>query len=217
MRFRGKGSDIAGQEPQHLALGDHQPQAGQKGRDPLDRHLALVMLQQNEPKQFRSEMAAQAGRQRCRDHLAVGAQPAFSTVADHPGLEPKVLDDEVLVAFETRPGRRRDRERLLLVDHQLLTARPGAFLAALPPRPLLRCLFHARWLELGLALVPLQPRDLLLQRFDLGVLVRELRHQLLHQAAQRVQRQIVDRQGAGLFHPQCRITSYTSWKSRTFS
>jgi hypothetical protein len=28
IRFRGKGGDIAGQKPQDLALGDHQPKTG---------------------------------------------------------------------------------------------------------------------------------------------------------------------------------------------
>jgi hypothetical protein len=44
MRLRGKGSDIAGQEPQDPAPGDHQPQAVPKGRDPIDRHLPLAIL-----------------------------------------------------------------------------------------------------------------------------------------------------------------------------
>jgi hypothetical protein len=175
-----------------------------------------VVLEQNEPDQLRPEMATQSWRQRRRDDLTVGGQPAFSAIADHPRLEPKVLDDEVLVAFETRSDRRRDRKPLLLVDHQLLAARPRTFLLATPPRPLLRRLLHARRLQLGLALVPLQPRDLLLQRFDLSVLVGELRQQLFDQAAQRVKRQIINRRGGGLFHTQLRITSYSLCESGGF-
>jgi hypothetical protein len=44
----------------HLALGDDQPRARQKVPDPLDRDLALVMLEQNEADQLRVEMATQA-------------------------------------------------------------------------------------------------------------------------------------------------------------
>ena len=51
--------NIAGEEPQDLTLGDHQPQAGQQGRDPIDRHLPLVMLQQDEAHQLWPEMTAQ--------------------------------------------------------------------------------------------------------------------------------------------------------------
>ena len=58
-----EGLDAAGQEPHDLALGDREPERGEEGRDPLHRHLALMVLQQHEAAQLRAEMAAHARRQ----------------------------------------------------------------------------------------------------------------------------------------------------------
>ena len=52
--------------------------------------------------------------------MAIGGQPAFAAVADDAGLEDQILDDEVLVALEDRPGRLVDEGIDILVgDGQL--------------------------------------------------------------------------------------------------
>ena len=43
----------------------------------------------------------QGGDQR----LAVGGLPAFAPIADDTGLDDQILDDEVFIALEGRPGR----------------------------------------------------------------------------------------------------------------
>lgn len=100
MGFIRKGGDVAGQKPQHLTFRDDQAQASQERRDPVGRHLPLVMLEQNEANQLGTEVAAQAGRQRRHNQLPFRCHPAFSTIADHAPFDPQILDHEVVIPFE---------------------------------------------------------------------------------------------------------------------
>ncbi len=114
----GKGRDVIGQKTQHLTLGNHQPQALQQRRDPVNRHLTLVMLEQNEAHQLGTEMAAQASRQRRYDQLALRCQPAFPPIADHPGFNLQVLDHEVVIPLEPRPRWRVQAQLALFPRHR---------------------------------------------------------------------------------------------------
>ena len=52
--------ELGGQKPHHLALGDHEPQAGQKRHDPLAGHLALKMKHQHQTNKMRARNRPQS-------------------------------------------------------------------------------------------------------------------------------------------------------------
>ena len=183
-----QGGALGGQEPHHLALGDRHAEAGKERRDPLGRDLALVMLQQHEAAQFRPKVAFDTGRQRRHQRPAVGRQPALAAVADDPRLQPQILDHEVLVALEPRAGRRGDRQHPLFADHAL-GGRAALRTLGLGARPSFRRRpLHPRRLDLGPALVPLEPGDLFTQRRVLFPQPDHLAEQLGHQPPQLLRR-----------------------------
>ncbi len=59
------------QQAHHLALGDAEADRLQPRHQPLDCHLPLMVLQQHEAAQFRSEMPGNARRQRGQHHMTV--------------------------------------------------------------------------------------------------------------------------------------------------
>ena len=81
------------QQAHHLALGDADADRSQLRHQPLDCHLPLMVLQQHEAAQLRSEMPDNAGRQRCQHHMTVRRHPAFPAIADHLGVQHQVLHD----------------------------------------------------------------------------------------------------------------------------
>ena len=110
----------AGQQPHHLPLGDGDADAFEQRGQPLAGHLALDMAGQHEPAQRRAKATNDPGRKRRDDRTPVRRQPALAAVADHPRHQQQILDDDVLIALEARPGRRRCRQHALLANHQAI-------------------------------------------------------------------------------------------------
>ena len=189
--------ELGGHQPHHLALGDHEAQAGQQRHDPLAGHLALKMEHQHQTNKMRAAAAHDPRRERRDQGLAVRRLPAFAPIERRLGLDRQVLNGELLIALEARARRRLDRQRFRPGDRKLGDAR------AAPPRrsltslalPLalrpIRRLLHAGRLLRRTRRQMLQPRDLVLQRLILDPQARldpvarlELRLQPLHLANQ---------------------------------
>ena len=109
-----------GQQPHHLPLGDGDADTLEQRGQPLAGHLALDMAGQHEPAQRRAKATNDPGRKRRDDRTPVRRQPALAAVADHPRHQQQILDDDVLIALEARPGRRRCRQHALLANHQAI-------------------------------------------------------------------------------------------------
>lgn len=179
------------QQPHHLPLGDRHPKGPQLCRQPLHRHLPLVMQHQHEAAQFRAEMAHHPRRQRREDRSPLRCHPPLPPVADRPRLQNQILNQKALIPLEPRA------RRCIRRDDPLLDADPGREFAptfAEPPLrrgPALHPARPARRLDVGRALQPLQTRHLLTQRRNLTLLFRVLRQQLNHQMLQLTRRQII--------------------------
>ena len=114
-----------GQQADHLALGNVDAERLQQCHQSRHRGLPLMILGEHEAPQLRPEMASDAGRQRCRRHLAVGGLPALALEIDDVRTQHQVLHHEAGVALEARAGRRRGQPDLaFLVDRQLRARAP---------------------------------------------------------------------------------------------
>src|SRR3954453_15903965 len=106
--------------------------------------LALMILQQYEAAQLRPKVAGNPSRHRREDGPPVGREPAFPADAHDMRAQHQILDDEVLVALEARPGRHVGLDDALLFNDQPLgLALPDAALAGLVRRLRFRLLLHA--------------------------------------------------------------------------
>ena len=75
---------LAGDQQAHdLPLGDADTDGLQQRHQPLDRHLALMVLHQHEAAQFRAEMAAHAAGSGAKMARRL-ASPAFAAIAHRP-------------------------------------------------------------------------------------------------------------------------------------
>jgi len=166
-------------EPHHLALGDRQAEARQERHDPLAGHLALKMQRQHQMMQMWAAAAHDPHRQRRDQPLAVRSLPALASIARRLRLHRQVLNDDVLIAFVARAGRRPDRKRFRAVDRKLGDAGAAPplrrlFLVALRSalRPIRR-LLHSGRLVRRTRRQPFEPRELVLQRLVLDLQPRE--------------------------------------------
>jgi len=174
-----------GQEPHDLALRDRKAGRVQHRRDPLAGHLALEAQHQNQANKVRTAAAHDARRKISRHRLPVRRHPALAPVERHIGFERDVLNGDLVVALETRAGRRRRLERHRAVDGQLRHAgpattrrRPVRFARPLRRRSLRR-LLHPRRLHRRSRRQALQTPDLVLQLLVLAPRSRQRRSQLL--------------------------------------
>ena len=124
-RFVAKAILAGGQQADHLALGNVDAEGLQQCHQSRHRGLTLMILGEYEAPQLRPEMTSDAGRQRCRRHLAVGGLPALALEIDDVRTQHQVLHHEAGVALEARAGRRRGQPDLaFLVDRQLRARAP---------------------------------------------------------------------------------------------
>ena len=102
-----KGVLPLGEDAAEFAGGDVDAQLVQLFQEQRLGHVLVVVLVEDETDQVGSEVAAgqDIGGEWGHQALAVGGQPAFAAVADDAGLEDQILNDEVLVSLEDRPGR----------------------------------------------------------------------------------------------------------------
>src|SRR3954453_16665572 len=126
-----EGAGVRVQQTDDLALGDHDADRLELGYQARHGDLALMVLQQHEAAQFRPKVTSNFGRHWCEDGLPVGRQPAFPADTHDMRAQHEILDDEVFVALEARPGRPVGLEEALLFNAQPLgLALLGAALAA---------------------------------------------------------------------------------------
>jgi hypothetical protein len=129
-----------------------------------------MVLQQHEAPQFRPEVAGNPGRHRRENCPPIGREPALPADAHDMRVQHQILDDEVLVALEARPGRHVGLDDALLINDQPLgLALLGAALARLVRRLRLGLLLHATWPDRGTSRHALQ----------LGNLRAQVRHRPL--------------------------------------
>ena len=91
----------ADQQSHDLSLGDLDADRREQGDQPWDGDLTLVILCQHEAAQLRPEMAVDPGRQRRHHRAAIGGHPALAAEPDGDRPQHHILDQEILVAFET--------------------------------------------------------------------------------------------------------------------
>lgn len=190
-----------GQQPYHLPLGDGDADPLEQRGQPLAGHLALDMAGQHKPAQRRAKATNDPGRKRRDDRTPIRRQPALAAVADHARHQQQILDDDVLIALEARPGRRRCRQHALFANHQAIPLGTAPTLALWLARRLRRRRL-ARFLHPGrLQLRPrrqaLQPSDLLPKSGILRPQPGHLGQQALDQGPQLPDRQPLDRLGFG--------------------
>ncbi len=104
--------ELGGHQPHHLALRDHEAQAGEQRRDPVAGHLALKMQRQHQTNKMRAATADNPRRERRDQGLAVRRLPALAPIERRLGLDRQVLNGDLLIALEARARRRLDRQRL---------------------------------------------------------------------------------------------------------
>ena len=180
-----------GQQPHHLPLGDGDADTLEQGGQPLAGDLALDVAGQDEPAQRRAKATNNPGRKRRDDRAPVRRQPALPAIADHPRHQQQILDDDVLISLEARPGRRRCRQHALFPDYQAIplgAAPTPALRLARRLRRLARFLHPGR-LQLRPRRQPLQPANLLPES---GVLRPQPQH--LGQPARDQRPKVPDRQ-----------------------
>ena len=107
-------------------------------------------------------MTVDAAGQWRHQHASAGHQPSLATVADDPGVQHQILHDIIVIPFEARTCWNPHGGDELLLD----TNTWRQFAASTPLRTFAtrwcrRRLLHATRLDVGTALQPLQPRDLL--------------------------------------------------------
>ena len=129
-----EGAGVRVEQADDLALGDHDADGPELGHQTRHGDLALMVLQQHEAAQFRPKVAGNPGRHRRENGLPVGREPAFPADAHDMRAQHEILDDEVLVALEARPGRHIGLDDALLINDQPLgLALLDAALAGLVP------------------------------------------------------------------------------------
>ena len=115
-----EGAGVRVEQADDLALGDHDADRPELGHQARHGDLALMVLQQHEAAQFRPKVAGNPGRHRRENRLPVGREPALPADAHDMRAQHQILDDEVLVALEARPGRHVGLDDALLVNDQPL-------------------------------------------------------------------------------------------------
>jgi hypothetical protein len=173
-----EGAGVRVQQTDDLALGDHDADGPELAHQARHGDLTLMVLQQHETAQLRPKVTSNPGRHRRENGLPVGREPAFPADAYDMRAQHEILDDEVLVALEARPGRHVDLDDALLINDQLPgLALPGAALAGL-----------VRRLRLGLRLHAARPdRRAPRHTLELGNLRAQIRHHLLQRGVLRQQ------------------------------
>ncbi len=114
------------QQPDEMALGHVDADRPDLVQEARHRHLALVILRQQEAVQRGTEVTRHNERQGCRHGLAVRRHPALSTVAQGVDPQHEVLHHEIRVAFEARPCRHGGLDDALLMDGPALRLRTAA-------------------------------------------------------------------------------------------
>ena len=184
------------QQAVNLARGDVDSQVQQFFADQRLRDEVLVMLIDDVAPQRGPEMPADVRGQRGRSARPVGQKIAQTPIEDIVGLDPQILNHEVLVAVLRRARRKPlDGDRDYFVNGQfpglLALGRAGP----LAPTPLL-----VRWI--GMRRVKrtradcrpprqsLQAVDLLTQAVDFRLLLGNHPHQALHEGGPLLRRQL---------------------------
>jgi hypothetical protein len=161
-----EGAGVGVEQTDDLALGDHDADRPELSYQARHGDLALMVLQQREAAQFRSKVAGNPSWQRREDGPPVGREPALPADAHDMRAQHEILDDEVLVALEARPGRHVGLDNALLINDQPLS------LALLDPA-------LVRRLGLGLLLHATRPdRGTPCHALKLGNLRTQFRHRL---------------------------------------
>jgi hypothetical protein len=114
--FGNKSIQSVGQQANHLPLGDVNTDIVQQDRQPLCRHLTLVVQHQTEPLEVQAEAAGCSRGQRSKHRLALRREPAFAAVVHELGPQDKVTHIVAAVSLEARSRRRADAKRLLPAD-----------------------------------------------------------------------------------------------------
>jgi hypothetical protein len=150
------------QQAHDLALGHIDADGMQLRQQPTHRHLALVILGEDEAAQLRSEMFIDPGGKRGRDGLPIRCPPALTAIPRDIGVQHQVLHHETLVALEARIRRGGDLEHLILMDDpsRRLLAPTAPVLALAGRRLWLGCRLHPAGLDRRAPGQSLQPRDL---------------------------------------------------------
>jgi hypothetical protein len=164
------------QQADNLPLGDEDAERLQHLHKSRHGHLPLVILRQNKPAQFRSEVPLDAVRQRCGQQGAIRSHPALAAKFHDVGAQDQILDNVTRVTLKPRAGRCGDLDDLLFVDCQLRSGRPA--LGTLSGRSIrfwLGRLLHAARLDNWPARTTLQAGDLVALR---GHCSLQLRHHL---------------------------------------
>jgi hypothetical protein len=164
------------QQADNLPLGDEDAERLQHLHKSRHGDLPLVILRQNKPAQFRSEVPFNAVRQRSRQQGAIRSHPALAAKFHDVSAQDQILDKVTGVALETRAGWGGDLDGLLFVDCQLRSGRPA--LGTISGRAIrfwLGRLLHAARLDNWPARATLQAGDLVALR---GHCSLQLRHPL---------------------------------------
>ena len=98
----------------------------------------------------------------------------MTAITNDPRLEPELLNDEVLITLKAGTCRRGDLKPVLLINYQLLPARPRSFLLATQPFRLGGIFLHARRLQRGAALKAFEPGDFILKRSVLSLKITHM-------------------------------------------
>ena len=131
---RGRGLPF-GQDATELARRDIDAQLVQLLPQQRLGDVLMVVLVEDEAEQVGPEVAAgdNPGGQGGDQGLAVWGQPAFAAIADDAGLDDQILDNEIFIALEGRPGRLVDEAdrhpRSVMVNSAVLDllSDPGRF------------------------------------------------------------------------------------------
>src|SRR5207248_2076288 len=112
------------EQANNLPLGDENTERLHHLHQSWHSDLSLIILRQNEPAQFRSEVPLNAVRQWGRQNGAVRGKPALTTKRHNMGADDQVLNRETRVPFEPRASGRGNLDDPFLVNRQLCPRGP---------------------------------------------------------------------------------------------